>query len=152
MITVIRIITKKGFTVPPLDTDGEEEDKGEGDEAAAVTAAGDDGEAAAEGEGGAEPPKDGPRSRRGTGSDAPPPTYNERQLSKPSQAAASAKAAESGRQARPPRAPPARSVYETMNVYVGNEAHRQHGPYQLQSRKMCAAHGLNPKRGSAPVP
>ena len=112
---VIRIIAKKGFTVPPLDTDGEEEDKGEGDEAAAVTAAGDDGEAAAEGEGGAEPPKDGPRSRRGTGSDAPPPTYNERQLSKPSQAAASAKAAKPGdgtnRRGRQPssqlRAPPA---------------------------------------------
>ena len=112
---VIRIITKKGFTVPPLDTDGEEEDKGEGDEAAAVTAGGDDGEAAAEGEGGAEPPKDGPRSRRGTGSDAPPPTYNERQLSKPSQAAASAKAAKPGdgtnRRGRQPssqlRAPPA---------------------------------------------
>ena len=112
---VIRIIAKKGFTVPPLDTDGEEEDKGEGDEAAAVTAGGDDGEAAAEGEGGAEPPKDGPRSRRGTGSDAPPPTYNERQLSKPSQAAASAKAAKPGdgtnRRGRQPssqlRAPPA---------------------------------------------
>ena len=115
---VIRIIAKKGFTVPPLDTDGEEEDKGEGDEAAAVMAAGDDDEAAAEGEGGAEPPKDGPRSRRGTGSDAPPPTYNERQLSKlskPSQAAASAKAAKPGdgtnRRGRQPssqlRAPPA---------------------------------------------
>ena len=115
---VIRIITKTGFTVPPLDTDGEEEDKGEGDEAAAVMAAGDDDEAAAEGEGGAEPPKDGPRSRRGTGSDAPPPTYNERQLSKlskPSQAAASAKAAKPGdgtnRRGRQPssqlRAPPA---------------------------------------------
>ena len=37
---VIRIITKKGYTVPPLDTDdGEDEDEGVGDEAAAVTPA-----------------------------------------------------------------------------------------------------------------
>jgi hypothetical protein len=124
---VIRIITKKGYTVPPLDSDGEEEDEGEGDEAAAVTAAGDDGEAAAEGEGG-----DEPRSRRGTGSAAPPPIYNERQLSKAAQAVATAKAAKPSqakpgdgtkRRGRPPssqlRPPASQPVAKYPRVYRG---------------------------------
>ena len=124
---VIRIITKKGYMVPPLDSDGEEEDEGEGDEAAAVTAAGDDGEAAAEGEGG-----DEPRSRRGTGSAAPPPIYNERQLSKAAQAVATAKAAKPSqakpgdgtkRRGRPPssqlRPPASQPVAKYPRVYRG---------------------------------
>jgi hypothetical protein len=127
---VIRIITKKGYTVPPLDSDGEEEDEGEGDEAAAVTAAGDDGEAAAEGEGG-----DEPRSRRGTGSAAPPPIYNERQLSKAAKAVATAKAAKPSqakpgdgtkRRGRPPssqlRPPASQPVAKYPRVYRGGAA------------------------------